>query len=76
MVLSAPKGIALSSGKHLQLTASQNLMFNAGDDADGQTQWDALQARTQALKTQVSWHSSSLGHAGYASNPIIGGIPG
>ncbi len=33
-VLSAPQGIALSSGKHLQMTASSNLMLNAGADAD------------------------------------------
>ena len=33
-VLSAPKGIALSSGKHLQLAASHNLIFSAGADAD------------------------------------------
>lgn len=33
-ILSAPKGIAISSGKHLQLSAYRNLMFNAGADAD------------------------------------------
>lgn len=33
-VLSAPKGIALSSGKHLQLAAERNLVFGAGADAD------------------------------------------
>ncbi|MCQ4104492.1 type VI secretion system tip protein VgrG [Erwinia persicina] len=33
-VLSAPDGIALTSGKHLQLSARQNLMFSAGVDAD------------------------------------------
>ena len=33
-VLSAPKGIALSSGQHLQLAAGRNLMFSAGADAD------------------------------------------
>ena len=33
-VLSAPDGIALTSGKHLQLSARQNLMLNAGADAD------------------------------------------
>ncbi|KKY85935.1 type IV secretion protein Rhs [Enterobacter cloacae] len=33
-VLSAPKGVAISSGKHLQLTANRNLMVNAGADAD------------------------------------------
>jgi len=33
-VLSAPKGVAISSGKHLQLTANRNLMINAGADAD------------------------------------------
>jgi len=33
-VLSAPEGIAISSGKHLQLTANRNLMVNAGTDAD------------------------------------------
>ena len=33
-VLSAPQGIALSSGHHLQLAARQNLMFSAGADAD------------------------------------------
>ncbi|CNC51724.1 type VI secretion system Vgr family protein [Yersinia similis] len=33
-VLSAPKGIALSSGKHLQLAAERNLMFSAGADTD------------------------------------------
>lgn len=33
-VLSAPDGIAMTSGKHLQLTARQNLMLSAGADAD------------------------------------------
>ncbi|MFK9853198.1 DUF2345 domain-containing protein, partial [Klebsiella pneumoniae] len=33
-VLSAPNGVALASGKHLQLTARRNLMLNAGADAD------------------------------------------
>ncbi len=33
-VLSAPDGIAVTSGKHLQLSARQNLMLNAGADAD------------------------------------------
>ncbi|MGV3347139.1 DUF2345 domain-containing protein, partial [Enterobacteriaceae bacterium LUAb1] len=33
-ILSAPKGIALTSGQHLQLAAQQNLMFSAGADAD------------------------------------------
>lgn len=33
-VLSAPKGVAISSGKHLQLTANRNLIVNAGADAD------------------------------------------
>ncbi|WP_166359737.1 type VI secretion system Vgr family protein [Pseudomonas akapageensis] len=34
LLLSAPQGIALSSGKHLQLAAQHNLMFNAGGEAD------------------------------------------
>lgn len=34
LLLSAPDGIALSSGKHLQLAAQQNLMLNAGGEAD------------------------------------------
>lgn len=33
-VLSAPDGIALSSGQHLQLSARRNLMLSAGADAD------------------------------------------
>ncbi|WP_297207344.1 type VI secretion system Vgr family protein [uncultured Pluralibacter sp.] len=33
-ILSAPDGIALTSGKHLQLSAWQNLIMNAGGDAD------------------------------------------
>ncbi|HBR3392636.1 TPA: DUF2345 domain-containing protein, partial [Klebsiella pneumoniae] len=33
-VLSAPNGVALASGKHLQLTSRRNLMLNAGADAD------------------------------------------
>jgi len=33
-VLSAPKGIAITSGKHLQLAAYRNLILNAGADAD------------------------------------------
>jgi type VI secretion system secreted protein VgrG len=34
LLLSAPQGIALTSGKHLQLAAHDNLMFNAGGEAD------------------------------------------
>ncbi|WP_306304363.1 DUF2345 domain-containing protein [Pseudomonas sp. NBRC 111135] len=34
MLLSAPKGIALTSGTHLQLAAQRNLMLNAGNEAD------------------------------------------
>jgi type VI secretion system secreted protein VgrG len=34
LLLSAPQGIALSSGKHLQLAAQDNLMLNAGGHAD------------------------------------------
>lgn len=34
LLLSAPQGIALTSGKHLQLAAQDNLMFNAGGQAD------------------------------------------
>ena len=34
VLLSAPQGIALSSGKHLQLAAQDNLMLNAGGHAD------------------------------------------
>ncbi|BCG27723.1 type IV secretion protein Rhs [Pseudomonas tohonis] len=33
LLLSAPKGIALSSGSHLQLAAERNLIANAGKDA-------------------------------------------
>ncbi|MBB4819408.1 uncharacterized protein (DUF2345 family), partial [Pseudomonas alcaligenes] len=33
LLLSAPKGIALSSGHHLQLAAERNLIANAGKDA-------------------------------------------
>ncbi len=33
-LLSAPQGIALTSGQHLQVAAQQNLMFNAGAEAD------------------------------------------
>jgi type VI secretion system secreted protein VgrG len=34
ILLSAPQGIALSSGQHLQLAAQENLMLNAGGEAD------------------------------------------
>lgn len=34
LLLSAPQGLALSSGKHLQLAAQNNLMLNAGAEAD------------------------------------------
>jgi len=34
LLLSAPQGIALSSGQHLQLAAQHNLMLNAGGEAD------------------------------------------
>lgn len=34
LLLSAPKGIALTSGQHLQLAAQHNLMLNAGGQAD------------------------------------------
>jgi len=34
ILLSAPQGIALSSGEHLQLAAQDNLMLNAGGEAD------------------------------------------
>lgn len=34
VLLSAPEGIALTSGKHLQLAAQDNLMINAGAEAD------------------------------------------
>ncbi|MEX5685911.1 type VI secretion system Vgr family protein [Pseudomonas silesiensis] len=34
VLLSAPEGIALTSGKHLQLAAQNNLMLNAGGEAD------------------------------------------
>ncbi|MGC4010858.1 MAG: type VI secretion system tip protein VgrG [Pseudomonas sp.] len=33
-LLSAPQGIALTSGQHLQLAAQRNLMLNAGNEAD------------------------------------------
>lgn len=34
LLLSAPQGISLTSGGHLQLAAKKNLMFNAGAQAD------------------------------------------
>ncbi|MEE1926019.1 type VI secretion system tip protein VgrG [Pseudomonas sp. 148P] len=34
LLLSAPKGIALTSGDHLQLAAQNNLLLNAGGNAD------------------------------------------
>ncbi|MCP2069651.1 UNVERIFIED_ORG: type VI secretion system secreted protein VgrG [Pseudomonas reinekei] len=34
LLLSAPQGIALTSGQHLQLAAKDNLMLNAGGEAD------------------------------------------
>ena len=34
LLLSAPQGIALTSGNHLQLAAQNNLMLNAGGQAD------------------------------------------
>ncbi|WP_426114515.1 type VI secretion system Vgr family protein [Pseudomonas sp. DSP3-2-2] len=34
LLLSAPKGIALTSGQHLQLAAQKNLILNAGAEAD------------------------------------------
>ncbi|SDK51683.1 type VI secretion system secreted protein VgrG, partial [Pseudomonas delhiensis] len=33
-LISAPQGMALTSGQHLQLAAERNLMLNAGDEAD------------------------------------------
>ncbi len=33
-LLSAPNGVAITSGKHLQLAAQQNLILNAGGQAD------------------------------------------
>ncbi|MBT8769616.1 type VI secretion system Vgr family protein, partial [Metapseudomonas boanensis] len=33
-LVSAPQGIALTSGEHLQLAAQRNLMINAGQEAD------------------------------------------
>lgn len=34
VLLSAPKGVAIASGEHLQLAASKNLIANAGNHAD------------------------------------------
>ncbi|MFJ3466187.1 type VI secretion system Vgr family protein [Pseudomonas sp. NPDC090201] len=34
LLLTAPQGIAVTSGKHLQLAAQDNLMLNAGGEAD------------------------------------------
>ena len=34
ILLSAPKGVAIASGEHLQLAASKNLLANAGNHAD------------------------------------------
>jgi type VI secretion system secreted protein VgrG len=34
ILLSAPQGIALTSGQHLQLAAQENMMLNAGGDAN------------------------------------------
>lgn len=34
ILLSAPKGVAITSGEHLQLAASKNLIANAGNHAD------------------------------------------
>ncbi|MFJ4375260.1 DUF2345 domain-containing protein, partial [Pseudomonas japonica] len=34
LLLSAPQGVAVTSGKHLQLAAQDNLMLNAGGEAD------------------------------------------
>ncbi|MCR4538267.1 DUF2345 domain-containing protein, partial [Pseudomonas sp. 18.1.10] len=34
LLLSAPQGVALTSGQHLQLAAQHNLMVNAGAEAD------------------------------------------
>lgn len=34
LLMSAPKGIALTSGEHLQLNANKNLIANAGTNAD------------------------------------------
>ncbi len=34
ILLSAPKGVAIASGEHLQLAASKNLIANAGNHAD------------------------------------------
>jgi type VI secretion system secreted protein VgrG len=34
LVLSAPDGVAMTSGRHLQLAAQNNLMINAGAEAD------------------------------------------
>ncbi|MEW9726754.1 DUF2345 domain-containing protein [Escherichia coli] len=34
LLLSAPKGVAIASGEHLQLAASKNVIANAGNNAD------------------------------------------
>lgn len=34
ILLSAPKGVAIASGEHLQLAASKNVIANAGNNAD------------------------------------------
>ena len=34
LMLSAPDGVAMTSGRHLQLAAQNNLMINAGAEAD------------------------------------------
>ena len=34
ILLSAPKGVAIASGEHLQLAASKNMIANAGNNAD------------------------------------------
>ncbi|MFV2514414.1 DUF2345 domain-containing protein, partial [Escherichia coli] len=34
ILLSAPQGVAIASGEHLQLAASTNVIANAGNNAD------------------------------------------
>lgn len=49
LLASAPQGVALSSGEHLQLTSSQNTMINAGNNLDAGAMKNLSLAAEKAL---------------------------
>jgi type VI secretion system secreted protein VgrG len=62
ILLSAPEGIALASGAHLQLTAAQNLIATAGGHAD----IGVLKRLTVAAGESVSLFAQKLGMTFFA----------